>query len=92
MLTVTPVAAQAVEALVAPADAPDSAGVRIARAGDDPNPTSELGLAIVEEPLPGDQRVPDAPVFLEPEVAPLLDDKVLDADVSGERVRFTVHE
>jgi hypothetical protein len=36
--------------------------------------------------------VPDAQGYLQPGVAPMLEDKVLDADVSGEQIRFSVRE
>ncbi len=92
MLTVTPTAADAVETLVSQTDAPESAGVRIARAGAEGDPSGGLRLSVVDEPSAEDQRVPEAQVYLEPEVAPLLEDKVLDADVSGEQIRFSVRE
>lgn len=92
MLTVTPTAAEAVEALAAQTDTPESAGVRITRAAEEPDQPEGLRLSVVEEPSAGDQEIPGAQVYVEPEVAPLLDDKVLDADVSGEQIRFSVHE
>jgi Fe-S cluster assembly iron-binding protein IscA len=92
MLSVTPTAAEAVEKLASQSDAPESAGVRIARAGEEADPAGELRLSVVDAPAAGDQHVPDAQVYLEPEVAPLLEDKVLDADVSGEQIRFSVHD
>lgn len=90
MLSITPIAAEAVAALVS--DASESAGVRIARAASPTDTGGELHLSVVEEPLPGDQEVSDARVYVDSEVAPLLDDKTLDADVSGEQIRFSLHE
>jgi iron-sulfur cluster assembly protein len=92
MLTVTASASEAVHVLAAQTSAPESAGVRISRAGEDPEAGAELRLSVVEGPAEGDQQVPDAQVFLEPEVADLLDDKTLDADLSGEQIRFSVRE
>ncbi|MGH2954124.1 MAG: iron-sulfur cluster biosynthesis protein [Solirubrobacterales bacterium] len=92
MLSVTAAATEAVEALVSQAESPDSAGVRITRAEEETDPARELRLSVVEAPAEGDQQVPDAQVYLEPEVAPLLDDKTLDADVSGEQIRFSLRE
>lgn len=90
MLSVTPIAAEAIEALVS--GAPESAGVRIARGAPPTDTGGELQLSVVEEPVPGDQLLPEAHVYVDSEVAPLLDDKVLDADVQGETIRFSLHE
>ena len=90
MLTVTPTAAEAVEALVAQAPSPEDAGVRIARAGADGDAPGSLQLSVVENPPETDQQVPDAQVYLDPEIAPVLDDKTLDADVSGQQIQFSV--
>jgi Fe-S cluster assembly iron-binding protein IscA len=93
MLSVTAAASEAVHVLAAQTSAPESAGVRIARAGEEPEAAgAELRLSVVEEPAEGDQQVPDTQVYLEPEVADLLDDKTLDADLSGEQIRFSVKE
>jgi len=92
MLSVTPTAAEAVGALVAQTPSPDQAGVRIARAADGGDASGELQLSVVENPPETDQQVPDAPVYLDPEVAPALDDKTLDADFSGEQIRFSVRD
>ena len=92
MLTVTAAASEAVQVLASQTSAPESAGVRIARAGQEAEAGAELRLSVVEEPAAGDQQVPDAQVFLEPEVADMLDDKTLDADLSGEQIRFSVRE
>jgi hypothetical protein len=51
------------------------------------DPSGGLRLSVADEPSAGDQQVPDAPVYLEPEVAPMVEDKVLDADVPGFSVR-----
>ena len=44
----------------------------------------------MDGPAPGDASLESAPVFLEPEVAEALDDKVLDAEIADEQVRFSV--
>jgi hypothetical protein len=49
-------------------------------------------LEVVEEPQAGDEVLAEAPVFLEPEAAALLDDKLLDADFSSEQVHFALRE
>jgi iron-sulfur cluster assembly protein len=92
MLSLTPTAAEAVETICSQPEIPESAGVRITRGGGEPGGGVELRLAVVEGPAPGDQQVPDARVYVDSEVADFLDDKVLDAEVSGEQVRFGLHD
>jgi iron-sulfur cluster assembly protein len=95
MLAVTEEAASAIDDILASPELPDEAGMRItAEFGvtDEGTPRTELRLAVVETPEANDQVVEDAPVFLEPEAAALLDDKVLDADVAGDQVQFDVKE
>lgn len=93
MLTITPDAAQALDAVIAAQNAPEGAGVRISQGmGADGQPG--IGLTLVAEPVAGDEVVEDTtvPVFLSPEVADLLDDKVLDAHVQGESIAFEIGE
>ena len=92
MLSVTPTAAEAVQALVAQTPSPDEAGVRIARAGEDEDGAGELRLSVVENPPETDQQLPDAQVYVDPAIAPALDDKTLDADLSGEQIQFSVRD
>lgn len=93
MLTVTDEAATAIDGILASRDLPDEAGVRVtaefnATSSDSPGP--ELQLQVVERPQPGDQIVDGASVFLEPEAAALLDERTLDAERSGETLRFAL--
>lgn len=93
MLTITENAEQALDAVVAGENAPDGAGVRISQGvGTDGQPA--VGLALATAPVPGDAIVEDAsvPVFLAPEVADLLDDKILDAQVEGDKIAFRLGE
>jgi hypothetical protein len=53
---------------------------------------AQLNLAIVEAPDASDQVLEQASIFLEPEAAVLLDDKLLDAEVVGDRVHFNLKE
>lgn len=95
MLTLTPTAAQAVEAIVSRPELPDSAGLRIsapAPAQDSAAPSGNLQMGVVEAPQPDDQIVEGASLYLEQGTAEFLDDKVLDADVEGDQVRFTFSE
>ena len=85
MLTLTPIASEAIRQLSAQTDDPEASGIRIAPGaggGEFPEGTA-LELSLVEEPEPADEKVDDdgATVYLEPHVAGLLDDKVLDAQV-----------
>lgn len=83
MLTLTTDAAQVIQDLVA--DHP-GAGLRISS-----NPVDtdriELGLAVTANPEPTDQIVDEqgSQVFLDPQVAPLLEDRTLDVEVSDDR-------
>ncbi|MDM4761991.1 iron-sulfur cluster biosynthesis family protein [Galbitalea sp. SE-J8] len=81
MLTLTENAATVVKTIADQAPEADQVGLRIAA---DATDAAELTLAVVTEPQPDDQVVESAGarVFLEPNAALLLDDKVLDADVA----------
>ncbi len=93
MLTITDEAATAIDGILASRDLPDEAGVRVTA---EFNPASsdtsgpELQLQVVEAPQPGDQVVDGAPVYLEPEAAALLEERTLDAERSGETLRFAL--
>lgn len=92
MLTITPTAAQALDTIVSSVpDAPETAGLRIAQgAGENGQP--RLTLELTASPAPGDQVVEaqNTPVFVEAKIVDELDDKVLDAQVEGDRVGFTL--
>lgn len=90
-LTLTPTAAEAVRELVAASPTEGSGGVRISPAAPTPEGTS-LQVAMAEKPAETDETLDErgAKVFVAAEAAPLLDDKVLDADVDAGRVRFTI--
>lgn len=95
MLSVTESAASAITGMLETAEVSEDAGMRISTdtaPREDGAPRTELRLALVEGPLADDEVVSDAPVFLEPEAAALLDDKVLDAEVSGDQVQFQLKE
>jgi iron-sulfur cluster assembly protein len=93
MLTLTPIASEAIRQLSAQTDDPDSTGIRISPGPETPEGTA-LELALVEEPEPEDEKLDDdgATVYLEPHVAGFLDDKVLDAEVDEGRVTFLVRD
>ena len=95
MLALTPTAAEAVETLVSRPGLPDSAGLRIstpAPSQDGAEAGATLQMGVVEAPLPDDEVVDGASLYLEQGTAQFLDDKVLDADVEGDQVRFSFAE
>jgi Fe-S cluster assembly iron-binding protein IscA len=93
VLTLTPTAAEVVRTLVEQSPAPSSGGLRIA-AGDETGQGVPLELTLVEEPDPADERVEQegATVYLDPDAAELLDDKLLDAQVAEDHVTFMLRE
>ena len=87
MLTLSPSAVAVVDELLHQPSVPDDAGLRIHPAGD-----RQLAVEIAAEPEPQDQVIEQggARVFVDPAVAPLLDDAQLHAQNDGERVAFGV--
>jgi Fe-S cluster assembly iron-binding protein IscA len=90
MLAITADAATAIRGIVEASDMPEESGLRISA-----EPTEEghaLHLAIVPEPELADEVVSGegTQVFLEPVAADVLDDKVLDAEISSEQISFTI--
>lgn len=94
MLSVTDNAATAIDGILSSRDLPEGAGVRLAQEASGPDGDGESGirLDLVTEPVIGDEVLEEAQVFIEPETARMLDDKLLDAEVSGDQVRFAVKE
>jgi Fe-S cluster assembly iron-binding protein IscA len=81
VLTLTGNAQTLVRDITARPEVPDGGGLRIA-----PAPSAEgLEVSLAAEPVPGDQVIDadGARVFVEPQVATLLDESTLDADPSG---------
>jgi Fe-S cluster assembly iron-binding protein IscA len=93
MLTLTPVASEAIRQLSSQTEDPDASGIRISPGPETPEGTA-LELTLVEEPEPEDEKVDDdgATVYLEPQVAGFLDDKVLDAQLDEGRVTFVLRD
>jgi Fe-S cluster assembly iron-binding protein IscA len=90
LLALTDNAVQAVKHIVASSEGSETGGLRMVaeREGTQAN----FALSVVPLPAEDDAVVEeqDARVFLEPEAASLLDDKVLDAVVEQNRVSFTI--
>lgn len=93
MLTLTPTAAEAVRRLVESAPTDTAEGLRIAP-GQATAEGTALEITIVEGPEMDDQEVLEdgAHVFLEPEVADFMEDKVLDAELEENGVRFSIRD
>jgi iron-sulfur cluster assembly protein len=94
MLALTPTAAEVVNAIVSQEGLPDTAGMRITSESADPSangsgPGRDVRLSVVDRPAADDEVIDGAPIYVESGyTAELLEDKVLDADVSGEEVHF----
>jgi iron-sulfur cluster assembly protein len=93
MLTLTPIASEAIRQLAAQTEDPEASGIRIAAGPETPDGTA-LELSLVEEPEPEDEKIAEdgATVYVEPHVAGFLDDKVLDAQVEEGSVTFLVRD
>jgi iron-sulfur cluster assembly protein len=93
MLTMTDTAAEAVRLIAARSGLEPDPGLRISAGPPTPDGTPlEIGLAAEAEE--SDQTIEDggARIYLEELVAPALDDKVLDAAVEGDQVRFALRD
>ena len=93
MLTLTPMASAAVRKLVADTEIDDDGGLRIAP-GETSAGAPDLSLSLVSVPEATDRLIETdgAHVFLEPTVAELLDNKMLDATVDAGAVRFALFD
>jgi len=86
MLVLTEAAAQAVKALTATPQAPEESGLRIASSTPEPGSPGELQVSAAAGPGENDQVIEaaGAHVYLEPQAAAFLEDKVLDAQIDTE--------
>lgn len=89
MLTLTPKAADEIRNIVNQPEVPQGCGVRIANDGT----SGELSMGLAAVPAEEDTVLDDAGarLFLDPQAAAVLDDKMLDvtADTEG-RVQFAI--
>lgn len=93
MLAITEDAAAAIDSIVASSGLPQGAGLRITQevnTESEGKARTDLRLSLVESAEEGDEVLEEAQIFLEPEAAGFLDNKLLDADVDGEEVRFSL--
>jgi len=86
MLVLTEAAAEVVRALTSTPQAPEGSGLRIAPAAPDPADPGALQVSAAPGPSENDQVIEasGAHLYLEPEAAAYLADKVLDAQVDGD--------
>jgi len=84
MLVLTEAAAEVVKSLTVTPQAPEGAGLRIASHAQDGNPGA-LEVSAASGPDENDQVIESdgAHVYLEPQAAAYLQDKILDAKVDG---------
>jgi iron-sulfur cluster assembly protein len=93
MLEVTESAGKAINELASSPGSPEAGGMRISVAGMNDD-GADLALTVVDRPWSGDQVVVgalDSHVFLQPEVAEILQDQVLDARREEDgKIRFSL--
>ena len=93
MLAITEDAAAAIYSIVASSGLPEGAGLRITQELNteiEGAARTDLRLSLVESAEEGDEVLEGTQIFLEPEAADFLDNKLLDADVEGEEVSFSL--
>jgi len=83
MLVLTEAAAEVVKSVTSTPQTPDGTGLRIVSAAPEPEDPGALTLAAAAGPGENDQVIEaaGARVFVEPQAAVYLDDKVLDAQL-----------
>jgi iron-sulfur cluster assembly protein len=91
MLTVSPEAAQAITGLVSRPGVPEGAGLKMSPRTEPGEPTA-IEVSLADSPTESDQVIEEqgAQVFVANELAPALDDKMLDATVEQDGVNFTL--
>ena len=93
MLTLTEAAREMVRDMVSAGDAPAGSGLRIAAAHDEDGGPA-LSLELATGPTEGDEVLDEEGLllFLEPEAASLLDDKILDAERHDDHYHFRLDD
>lgn len=88
MLTLTDRAATALRTILAAAEVPPGAGVRLATSETAPGEPG-FELTLVEQPAPGDRLAGDDPrVYVDAAAVALVDGRILDADAVDGAVSF----
>jgi len=92
MLTVTPMAASAINAIVSSSPVPEG-GLKISGGPtDDSQGTFQLSIAHAPDDTDSVVEEQGSRVFVEETAAPFLEDAVLDAQVDQGQVRFSLRE
>jgi iron-sulfur cluster assembly protein len=83
MLVLTEAATEVVKSVTSTPQTPDGTGLRIVSSASEPEDRGALEVTVAAGPGENDQVIEaaGARVFLEPQAAAYLDDKVLDAEV-----------
>jgi Fe-S cluster assembly iron-binding protein IscA len=92
MLALTPTASAAVHALLGRSDLPARCGLRL-QGQTDASGRPAIGIELVAAPQQGDEAVPAGEghdVFVALDIAPVLDDQLLDAEFDDRRVAFSL--
>lgn len=90
MLTLTPDATAIVEDILAPL--PEGSGLRISALSEEADGAPAFALELSDGPAPDDTVVDGGRVFVSDAAVPVLEDKVLDATMAEDGVRFSLHE
>ena len=92
MLALTESAVHAVKGIVSSGETTETGGLRVV--ADHADTEVNFQLSVVALPAEDDQVIEEqgARLFLEPEAASLLEDKILDASVDQNQVAFTLAE
>jgi iron-sulfur cluster assembly protein len=93
VLAISEDAATAIRGIVRAPGVPEGAGLRITRevnTDEEGAPRTDLRLSVVAQPEEGDEVLKEERVFVDPDAADLLNDKLLDADIVGDDVRFSL--
>jgi len=93
VLAITEDAAAAIRGIMGSPGLPETAGLRITHEVNtqpDGRRRTDLRLSVVATPEEGDEVLEQERIFIDPEAAPLLADKLLDADLVDDDVRFSL--
>jgi Fe-S cluster assembly iron-binding protein IscA len=93
MLVMTEAAAEVVKSVTSTPQTPDETGLRIVSSASEPGDPGALQISAAPGPGENDQVIEaaGARVFVEPQAAAYLDDKVLDAQLDDQgKARFTL--
>ena len=93
MLAITEDAATAIKGIVNSPGVPEGAGLRITQEVNEPSegkPRTDLRLSVVAAPEEGDEVLEAERIFIDPGATELLNDKLLDADIIDDEVRFSL--